>query len=320
MASAASRRRRCRVRRAAEALLALALSCATIAHAAHAQEAARHDVTFILGADLDGAGYFTAAAAYFRAHARSGEEIVLGQHSLAGVREYLAQPALHGDAPWGTIRLVAHGSQWYGLRVPIFDGEAADATLAAMESASSSGAFPPLGSAQGDAQTRVVVESCGIARRPRLMQSISALLFNKDIHPVIEASREYVAFRAWTDRGEPHSERVELPYAALVSTRSITDASSAADTRKRLRALWSAEAGKSPPDDLVLHEVPVEVRLPLARAAASGHRSDLKGPLYDLGLRPEQFDWITQGKQRVGKTHIVTLAPVTVDWVLAQEP
>jgi hypothetical protein len=309
------------VRRAVEVLLAFALATAFAAPAT-AEDVARRHVTFILGADPDGAGYFTAATRYFREHAAPGEEIVPGLRSLEQVREYLARNAPAGEAPWGTVRLVAHGSQWYGLRVPVFAGAPADATLAALEQASSSGAFPPLRTGAVDAQTHFIVESCGIARRPRLMQAIARLFFGDRATPVTQASREYVEFRTWVDAsGNTLSDRSERPYAAAVTRESMLDSTLRSSLQTRLRALWAKESGREAMPDLAMHTVPIEIRQPIAAAAARvADPPALRAALFNLGLASHQLRWNREGDVQVGRATLVILAEAAEGWAIPVGP
>lgn len=311
------------MRRAAEALLAAVValtSCSSFATDA----AQRRAVTFILGSDPAGSSFFSAGAGYYRLHERDGDETVVGLQTLAEVREYLARPSHRGDSPWGTIRLVAHGSEWYGLRVPIFFGKTSDrendATLSALDEASASGAFPPLERDTADAQTRLVIESCGIARRPKLEHAIARLLFGADDRVRVVASRHYVAFRSWNDAdGKQHAERMELPYVSLV-TSAQTDSEFA---RRRLRATlirrWSEETGLAANAvELVMRDMSIEVRYRMAATAAAGDAS--RASLYDLGLRHDQLHWHREGDSQVGRAHVVALAPAGASWSTIAEP
>ena len=299
--------------RAVKAIVFALLACAS----AIAQAGSRPSATFILGADRDDAGYFAAATEYFREHAQVGEEIVTTQRSLAGVREYLARRARDG-APWGTVRLVAHGSEWYGLRVPIYSDRSEEATFDSLVRAASTGEFPPLGQSAFDAHTRFVIESCGIARRPTLERALLELLFgNGDVG--IEASRDYVAFRAWNDaNGARMSERTELPYVSLIARSGAKDASASSQLRSTLEKRWPAETGRPLSAELVLRDVPVEIRQAIRGTGFNAQGADTtRVMLRNLGLRKDQLRWSIEGDAQVGRARIVTLSPIAADWVLA---
>ena len=298
----------------------LALALAVVAWTAAAAPPERHSVTFLLGADRDEAGFFAGAAQYYRTRADRGEEVVASR-TLADVREYLARDGLRGDAPWGTIRLVAHGSEWYGLLVPVFSDRDGDATLTELESASSSGEFPPLEGNAFDTQTRLVIESCGIARRPDFERAIATLFFGNGETPGVEASRDYVAFRTGLDAaGREVSERAELPYVAIVTRADVADASTRSELRETLEKRWLDETGQPPGADLVMRDIPVEVRQPVSAASTPSARLDppsaaLLAALRDRGLRRDQLRWTRENAMNVGRAQIVTLAPIAEDWV-----
>jgi hypothetical protein len=302
------------VPRAAETLLAIALACCACVPST-TRAASRHAVTFILGTDAGERGFFAGAAAYYRMHAQAHDETV-ALRSLADVREYLAKASMRGDEPWGTIRLVAHGSEWYGLRVPIFfDGKGGEATLAALEHAASNGTFPPLTHAAFDARTQLLIESCGIARRPRLEHAIAALLFGDDAQPRVSASRDYVAFRAWTDAdGIEHAERAELPYVSLV-TRADTQVHATVERlRVEMAREWAAQNLRTAPTDFVLHDIPIEIRNASISATPGARPAEAtRATLYDLGLRHDQLRWSREGDAQVGRAHILTLMPAGED-------
>jgi hypothetical protein len=271
-------------------------------------------VTFVLGSDREGAGFFAAAATYYRMHAGADDETVAGLRSLAEVREYLAREAARSGTPWGTIRLVAHGSEWYGLRVPIYAGDAGMATLTAMNLAHSSGAFPPLGRSAADGGTQLLIESCGIGRRPPLAHAIAMLLFDDEPAPHVAASRNYVGFRTWTDaQGVVRSERYELPYVALVTRAATADS---ARVRSALERRWLRETGRAANDALVLRDLPVEVRYRAETGIPIPATAD--ATLRDIGLRGDDLHWTYEDGMRVGRARIATLAAAEIEPIAAQ--
>ena len=125
---------------------------------------ARENVTFVLADDNPGHAFFAAARDYYAAHPDEAGVLVTTARSLADVREFLHRSPLRGAEPWGDVRLIAHGSQWQGLRVPLFaHGELANLTV--LERALATQEFPPLAESVLDRDSRFVIESCGLARR-----------------------------------------------------------------------------------------------------------------------------------------------------------
>ncbi|MBA8886514.1 hypothetical protein FHW12_000705 [Dokdonella fugitiva] len=296
--------------RAVERLLGLTLAWILV----HASVAcARPSVTFVLGSDREGAGFFAAAATYYRMQAGADDETITGLRSLAEVREYLAREAARGGAPWGTIRVVAHGSEWYGLRVSIYAGDGSPATLTAMNVAHSSEAFPPLDRAVADGATQLLIESCGIGRRPPLVRAIATLLFGDEPAPRVVASRNFVGFRAWTDTQDVvRSERYELPYVALVTRATTADS---ARVRSVLERRWLRETGRPATDTLVLRDLPVEVRY--RAEAGMPIPSIAEATLRDIGLHDDDLHWTYEGAMRVGRARIATLAAAEVEPIAA---
>lgn len=298
------------MRRAAERLLALSLAW-VVAHAHPA--CARPSVTFVLGNDREATGFFAAATMYYRMREGTGDETVATLRSLAEVREYLAREATRKRAPWGTIRLVAHGSEWYGLRVPIYSGDARMATLTAMDLAHSSGAFPPLDREAADGETQLLIESCGIGRRPSLARAIATLLFDDAPTPRVAASRNYVGFRTWTDgRGVVRSDRYELPYVALVTRATAIDR---ARVRGALERRWLRETGHAANDTLVLRDLPVEVRY--RAQAGTPVPAGADATLRDIGLHDDDLHWTYEDGMHVGRARIATLASAEAEPVVA---
>lgn len=286
-------------------VFATMLAAITLASMVHA--APRRSVTFVLGKDPDRQSFLSAAATYYAMLGSENDETVTTLRSLQDIREYLADPAKRGDAPWGTIRLVAHGSEWTGLRAAIFPGDSVSATLHHLEEAADSGAFPPLDRAIADAGTSLRIDSCGIGRRPPLLDAIARLFFGDNKAPQITASRNYVAFRAWTgEDGVRRSERTELPYVALVTR----EPSSQDRWRDQLEDRWRNAIGPVEHGALPLHSLPVEVRVDANASPAA-----VNAVLRDTGLRMDQLNWSDDAHGwRLGRAWIVTLADSLAEW------
>jgi len=253
-----SRRAAClpRVLLIAFALLLPCLAGEACAQEVHADDARAH-VVFLLGTDTGSAGFFTAAQAYFRA-TDAHAEIVGDVHSLAQLREELRRRA--GAHPWGRIVLVAHGTQWTGLITPIFAHGTA-ATLSALQQAHASGEFPPLPGDAIDANTELVVESCGLGRRADYLRALATLLAGDNDLPQVTASRNLVWFGTDAISGVP--ARRELPYQARVVRGSVA-ASAAEPIGRELRVALAEQA--IPEGDMSTLVLPVRVHIAAARA------------------------------------------------------
>lgn len=195
--------------------------------------AARADIVFLLPQPGRGEpAFFELAAAYYRR--QPGVALVVDSaRSLLQVRELLQRSSLRGDEPWGRIVLVAHGSRWTGLSVPIFD----DRGIAApgdWRKVRERGEFMPLDSAVVDARTQLQIDSCGLGARPDLLRELAALLGGEQALQV-EASPGLVEFV-----GDPRNPatpvlRRERPYAAKIRPRATAMSSARIDRQGRRR-------------------------------------------------------------------------------------
>lgn len=249
--------------------------------------ATRQDVTFILAQDNPGHAFFEAAQAYYQARPALAGALVTSARSLAEVREFLQRSPLRGDAPWGRVRLVAHGSQWQGLRVPLFAGSAL-ATPLALETALEQQEFPPLPAAVLDRNSELQVESCGLGRRPRFLRQLGQL-FGGDAGLRVTANDGYVWFRrVQGEDGHNASLREELDYQAEVLS-GATSLSSV--QRERLQRSWR-RSGEAPE----IIAVPVHIEVP-APADAHVQPPEALQALRSYGLRWPQLQWrIEQGR------------------------
>uniref|UniRef100_UPI002147DD98 hypothetical protein n=1 Tax=Tahibacter caeni TaxID=1453545 RepID=UPI002147DD98 len=227
--------------------------------------------------------------------------LVTAARSLADAREFLRRSPLRGAEPWGRVRLVAHGSQWQGLRVPVFaDGELA--TLQALERTLARDEFPPLPAELLDRDSRLVVDSCGLARRPRWLQRLAELFAGPTRVPV-EASAGYVWYRRLRDAdGRLQSRREELPYRAAViaGAQSLDE-----DARRRLRRGWPAER--------VVEVVAVPVRIDVPAPAIDGRgpsaSPEALAAVRNYGLRWSQLQWRADAGRLHGTALIAVAAP-----------
>jgi hypothetical protein len=231
-----------------------------IASMASAQ-APRPHIVFLLGADREAGGFFTAARHYFR-DTDEAARIVDDARTLAQVREELKQRA--GAAPWGRIVLVAHGTQWTGLVVPLFDART-PATLSALQAARASGEFPPLPLEIIDAQTELVVESCGLGRREDYLADLAALFVEEPgQRPRVRASRNMVWFGTGAEDG---AVRRELPYRARILRGESSARRNDAITAE-LRADLTQEIGSDERFSAIVLPVRVQVAATAAQVGA----------------------------------------------------
>lgn len=276
-------------------LALLALLCVGVAHAA------RQDVTFVLAQDNPGHAFFDSAQAYYRARPALAGTLVTSARSLAEVREFLQRSPLRGDAPWGRVRLVAHGSQWQGLRVPLFAGGTL-ATPQAVENALAQQEFPPLPAAVLDRDSELQVESCGLGKRPRFLRQLGQLFGSGDGLRVT-ANSGYVWFRRVRgEGGRIDSVREELDYRA-----EVLPGATALSSIQRERLLRSWRGSEAAPEIIT---VPVHIDV-----AAPQHERvqppEALQALRSYGLRWSQLQWrIEQGRLHGRALLVVAAADV----------
>jgi len=177
---------------------------------------ARADIVFLMPQAGHGeAAFFSNAAVYYRQQ-RSDVVIVDSARSLLQVREFLARSPLRGKEPWGQIVLVAHGTRWTGLAIPIFDDEGV-AAPGRWREVRERGEFVPLDRAVADRETRLRVESCGLGSRPDLLQALGDLLGGAT--PIASvAAIGLVEFRI-SRRSPVRAIRIEREYGSRVRAR-----------------------------------------------------------------------------------------------------
>ena len=283
------------------ALLMGGLAVTQVAHAGAAGDAAaaqRARAVFVLGEDREGAAPFHGPARlHYLSDAHPRSVLVDTERTLAGVREALGRMTQRGEQPWGEVVLVAHGSEWLGLAVPLFDatGSADPETLAL---AQTRGEFPPLPDTVIDARTIVRVESCGVGRRADLLELYSTLLGGFDgERPRVLASTELVEFRVLLAGSDVlHSERLERPYVSRVVK---GDAASGTAVREAMTAELQA-LGETAGHEAKWLSVPVSVHLQLPRSQAAllqrrpsrlAQVEEIAVVVRQYGLEAHQLDW-----------------------------
>jgi hypothetical protein len=172
----------------------------------------RADAVFVLREGGRADGFLDAATAYYRAHG-GGALLVDSAGSLEEIREWLDRSPLRGRSPWGRVVLVTHGSPWRGLTMRLWRDGDRGILPSALHAAATDGSFPPLDDAVLDDRSILVVESCGLARRPELLDALARLLGGDDVaRPRWRASAGWVVFGSGA--GVPWRE--EVPFAAEI--------------------------------------------------------------------------------------------------------
>lgn len=152
------------------------------------------DVTFIMGSDeADDNQFYAAATAYFGHHAdEQNAQVVTHLRSLSEVRTWLANNG--GTGVWHKINIVAHGSAWTGLGIPVTPGES-NADMFPLELV---GDFDnALDDHLINAQSEIRLYGCGLGASPRLLNQLAQYFGGDDPQrPVIYSPSEPIEFYA----------------------------------------------------------------------------------------------------------------------------
>ncbi len=284
----------------------------------------RRDAVFILGEDTAGdSAYFEPASAYQAERMRADTDLlVTGARSLQDVREWLVRSHRDTDQPWGRIVLVAHGSPWIGLDVSLYsDGTRAD--LPDLERAVQRGEFPPLPQSVFDAQTRIVLESCGVGRRTDLLD-LYAKLFggaNVDSHSIL-ASENWIEYGLTSSaNGHRKSWRSERLFEARIVPRASLDSDQSQALHETLSRQLSKDIGNGPAATTeTWRTAPVHIELAITDPKAcrsdrairqlSNHKT-IKDALRAYGLQEKNLSWrveqATKGCVLVGQGTLAVL-------------
>jgi hypothetical protein len=265
---------------------------------------------FVVGHDEpSGDAFHVAATAYYRARLAPDDLLVTTARSWRDVRERLALRERHART-WGKIIVVAHGSEWTGLSVPLLPGEPPP-LASVLAAVIGSGSFPPLPDGAVDAATELVIESCGVGRRPELLALYARLLAGSNGPALrVEASRGLVEFRAVREADDLiHTDRIEHVYSAHVLPAGGRDRRETMGTSLGP----SLDAARRIPIEVVatLDGAPCRTRTP--KRLASG--SLIRKVLADYGLLASQLAWtlvpIDAARcELVGRAQILTDRPV----------
>jgi hypothetical protein len=287
------------------ALLPVALLLVTMS-VGSTQPGERVQAVFVLGEDAPaGDAFHTAAAAYFRQRIGHDDLLVTTARSWSEVRELLARSGLRGESPWGRVVLVAHGSQWTGLSLPLFPGQAPP-LASQIEAVLDSQAFPPLPADVFDRDTALVFESCGLGRRVDLIALYARLLAgNTQTLPSTHASTGLVEFGVRSNGlGVAEAWRIEHDYTATVRP-----------SRAATRPTPSTRDATAP----TIH---VELVVTLETGACHGRPASrlaehpaVRQALNDHGLQPARLHWRIQ-RDRQGDCQLIGRAEIVTDRAL----
>lgn len=263
--------RRARFRALALLIGALAGSSGTAAE--------RRTVTFVMGEDSTPSSAFFAAGERYYQDRRKGEDLLVTQaRSWSEIREWLARSKARGTQPWGSVVVIAHGSQWTGASVPVFPGER-ELRASELDRLIASRVFPALSQDVLDERSLLRVESCGVGRRPDLLSRYVQLLTGRANGMHAEASEQLVEFGYSAAQAEP-SWRRERGYS--VSVRPGRPLS--AVEMQRL----TAEGSRVIPAEMTLGLSDAECTIPLRRLV---QLTSVQTTLSDFGMRAGEFEW-----------------------------
>ncbi|MGB0132964.1 hypothetical protein [Dokdonella sp.] len=263
-------------------------------------DTARRDAVFVLGEDAPGETKFFEPAAnyYLDLKRRDVDLLVTGARSFQDVREWLVRSHDDKDLPWGRIVLVAHGSPWVGLASPLYaDGTRAD--LPDLERAITRGEFPALPERVFDAQTQIVLESCGVGRRIDLLDLYARLLggTNGDKSRVT-ASSNWVEFgQSRGQNGKLTTWRAERPFDAEIVPGTTLDHALEVLIRSRLAVHLRQDPGAN---SQALEEswrtAPVRIKLAMSDASQCRSSRVVRGLRAHHSVRDKLRGYGLQGK------------------------
>lgn len=150
----------------------------------------RQSVTFILGQDhQSGNPYYRHATDFYNLDRESGTEYVVTEcRTLQEVRNWLYVHHPGNGKPWGLINLVAHGSQWLGINIPVVKGSGI-VTAGRLMKAINDRSFRPLPDSIADSGTEIFIHGCGIGNNQALVKAVSVAFGGRDNRPLVRAAR-----------------------------------------------------------------------------------------------------------------------------------
>ncbi len=284
-------------------LLLRMLMLGTLGASCTAQAMPRSNAVFVLSSDEPGRAPFAEPArAYYHSRLDPGRDLlVTGARSLQEVREWLARSSQRAGQPWGEVTLVAHGSPWVGLAVPLFLGEATS-DRSALEHAIEGGTFPPLGPAIIDASTRLRIDSCGVGQRPDLLRLYAELFSGRDGEtPAVGGSTHWIEFGSRVNgTAVIEAWRRERAFVAEVVPHAVVDAKREQRLRTRLSSMLASQSRRATETSFAqwrLAPVRIETEIVeqsmctrLSPRALSGH-APVQRKLRDHGMRTNSLAW-----------------------------
>ena len=164
----------------------------------------RESITFILGEDHNPRNpYYTEATDYYRLNKTDRTEYLVSTcRSLLEVRNYLEANPPSNHLPWGLINLVAHGSEWLGLNVPVIPGSKVSSAERIMEYVNS-GEFKPVSDSFVDDSSTIFIHGCGIGKNRNLLISVAEAFGGKTKKPVVRASKLFEFYMSSRNNGRP---------------------------------------------------------------------------------------------------------------------
>lgn len=280
----------------------------------------RADAVFVLGSDGSRTNaFFSSATAYYSARLEREDLLVTTARSWAEVRELLVRSPQRGANPWGRVVIVAHGSQWTGLTVPVFpDGSPPRASeLATLIDTQ---AFPPLPAGVLDADSQLLLETCGLGRRPDLLDLHARLLVGDDARGMkVSASTGLVEFSSVSKDGHVSStERFEHAYKVEVHKSRHLDAQ-VADSGETVDPGGKHDITRSGWSRIPVHLAMSldDERCQIRSAARLAHAGPVQTALHDHGLKSAQLHWTLEptvlgGCRLIGRAEILTSRPSTI--------
>ena len=150
-------------------------------------------IAFIAGKDISAENsFFAAAADYYRFHPRhSTDRVVVDVNSLAEIRSALMKR--ESDKPWQRIVIVAHGSRWTGLDLPLAKDWPRRTDHMQLQAFLKSQTLAPI---PVDENTTIEVRGCGIGQNIRLTTLLADYFGGTALQPKVAASNGYVTFVA----------------------------------------------------------------------------------------------------------------------------
>lgn len=154
-------------------------------------DAQRQNVVFILGEDTDESNhYYEAATAFYLTQDTDNQQIVNKNcRSLTEVVNYLNQ----SKQSFRNITLVAHGNEWTGLKVPIFQQTKERTTASTLKKAMKNNAFQKIKGGIIDEKTTIMIQGCAIGKDKDLLSALRDF-FGGNV--IIQSPEQFVVYQA----------------------------------------------------------------------------------------------------------------------------